>query len=63
MKEPIILIMEIDPQLHVKLRTLAEQQGWGVLFAADAAATLRYFHPDKVSMLLASALQGRLQLV
>jgi hypothetical protein len=45
MKEPIILIMEVDLRLRPTLQTLAERQGCGTLFSTDAASTLRYFTP------------------
>ena len=52
MKEPIILIMEVDLRLRPTLQTLAERQGCGTLFSTDAASTLRYFHPSRVRLVL-----------
>ena len=39
MKEPIILIMEVDLRLRAALLALAERQGCGTLFSTDAAST------------------------
>ncbi len=52
MKEPIILIMEVDLRLRPTLQTLAERQGCRTLFSTDAVSTLRYFHPSRVQLVL-----------